>query len=128
MSRMGFDIYFFDANNQSEFLCLIVMIHRVYLIFTISYVILVVLNVLNHHTHLLVSAPPLGSGDPILQHEELLKSRLMAGNLKWLCYLLSTSVYSNCGGMWVDEEVHLMHVNLFLTLQGNFGKKKKKKV
>ncbi|KAI8027572.1 hypothetical protein LOK49_LG02G03640 [Camellia lanceoleosa] len=40
----------------------------------------------------------------ILQHEELLKSRLMVGNLKWLCYLLSTSVYSNCGGMWVAEE------------------------
>ncbi|CAL5384880.1 unnamed protein product [Camellia sinensis] len=83
LEEMGFDIYLFNANEPE----------------------LEVLNVLNHHTHLLVSIPPLvGIGDPILQHEELLKSRLMDGNLKWLCYLSSTSVYGNCGGMWVDED------------------------
>ncbi|XP_057469698.1 uncharacterized protein LOC130758782 isoform X2 [Actinidia eriantha] len=64
-----------------------------------------VLDILNKHTHLVVSIPPIvGIGDPMLQQEELLKSRLMDGNLKWLSYLSSTSVYGNCGGMWVDED------------------------
>lgn len=81
--EMGFDVYLFNA-NEPEF---------------------EVRNILNHHTHLIVSVPPLvGIGDPMLQHEQLLKSMLMEGNLKWLCYLSSTSVYGNCGGMWVDED------------------------
>ncbi|XP_058220759.1 uncharacterized protein LOC131330983 isoform X4 [Rhododendron vialii] len=80
---MGFDVYLFNANEPEP----------------------EVLSILNHHTHLIVSIPPLvGTGDPMLQHEEHLKSMLIEGNLKWLCYLSSTSVYGNCGGMWVDED------------------------
>ncbi|PON90961.1 NAD(P)-binding domain containing protein [Trema orientale] len=79
----GFDIYHFDA-NQPEWS---------------------ILDVLNCHTHLLVSIPPfVGIGDPMFQHEELLKNGLVDGNLRWLCYLSSTSVYGNSGGKWVDEE------------------------
>ncbi|KAL8118527.1 uncharacterized protein LOC141723811 [Apium graveolens] len=63
-----------------------------------------VLDDLSRHTHLLVSIPPVeGIGDPLLQHGELLKSRLVDGNLRWLGYLSSTSVYGNCSGAWVDE-------------------------
>lgn len=40
----------------------------------------------------------------MLQHKELLKEILTDGNLQWLGYLSSTSVYGNCGGAWVDEE------------------------
>ncbi|XP_059634060.1 uncharacterized protein LOC132276589 [Cornus florida] len=83
LEEMGFNVFVFDANKPEP----------------------EVLNVLNYHTHLLISIPVLkGIGDPILQHEELLKSRLMDGDLQWLCYLSSTSVYGNCGGAWVDED------------------------
>lgn len=55
-------------------------------------------------THLLVSIPPIdGIGDPILQHEHFLKGRLVDGNLRWLGYLSTTSVYGDAGGAWVDE-------------------------
>ncbi|XP_052188885.1 uncharacterized protein LOC127799165 isoform X1 [Diospyros lotus] len=81
--EMGFDVHLFDANEPE----------------------VEILNVLNHHSHLLVTIPPLvGIGDPLLQYEELVKSTLMVGNLKWLCYLSSTGVYGNCGGAWVDED------------------------
>ncbi|XP_024030304.1 uncharacterized protein LOC21404752 isoform X1 [Morus notabilis] len=79
----GFDAYHFDANEPEWG----------------------ILDVLKCHTHLLVSIPPfVGIGDPMLQHEELLKNGLMDGNLQWLCYLSSTSAYGNCGGEWVDED------------------------
>ncbi|KAL5557978.1 hypothetical protein UlMin_034189 [Ulmus minor] len=79
----GFRVYNFDANEPEWS----------------------ILEILKLHSHLLVSIPPLvGIGDPMLQHEELLRSRLMDGNLQWLCYLSSTSVYGNCGGEWVDED------------------------
>ncbi|KAI8549606.1 hypothetical protein RHMOL_Rhmol06G0038100 [Rhododendron molle] len=88
--EMGFDVYLFNANEPEP----------------------EVLSILNHHTHLIVSIPPLvGTGDPMLQHEEHLKSMLMEGNLKWLCYLSSTSVYGNCGGMWVDEDYPVCPAN-----------------
>ncbi|XP_062098990.1 uncharacterized protein LOC133804894 isoform X3 [Humulus lupulus] len=85
LEDLGFDndIYHFDANEPEWS----------------------ILDVLNSHTHLLVSIPPfVDIGDPMLQHEELLKKRLMDGNLQWLCYLSSTSLYGNCCGEWVDEE------------------------
>ncbi|XP_050206100.1 uncharacterized protein LOC126655828 isoform X1 [Mercurialis annua] len=63
------------------------------------------LSTLKSYTHLLVSIPSVvGVGDPLLQHEELLRSTLMDGNLQWLCYLSSTSVYGDYGGAWVDED------------------------
>ncbi|KAI7744165.1 hypothetical protein M8C21_020783 [Ambrosia artemisiifolia] len=59
---------------------------------------------MNQHTHLLVSIPPCKDiGDPLLQHGELLKSKLNSDCLQWLCYLSTTSVYGDCGGAWVDE-------------------------
>ncbi|KAI4366348.1 hypothetical protein MLD38_022235 [Melastoma candidum] len=63
------------------------------------------LRVLEEQTHLLVSIPPMkGIGDPMLRHAELLRTTLRQGNLRWLCYLSSTSVYGDCGGAWVDED------------------------
>ncbi|XP_021758310.1 uncharacterized protein LOC110723275 [Chenopodium quinoa] len=55
-------------------------------------------------THLLVSIPPiLDIGDPILQHEDTFKESLVDGNLQWLCYLSTTSIYGDARGAWVDE-------------------------
>ncbi|CBI19752.3 uncharacterized protein LOC100247218 [Vitis vinifera] len=83
LEERGFNIYLFDANEPE----------------------LGVLNALKYSTHLLVSIPPVvGIGDPILQHDKFLKSRIMDGDLQWLCYLSSTSVYGNCGGELVDED------------------------
>ncbi|XVE94651.1 hypothetical protein REPUB_Repub02eG0027100 [Reevesia pubescens] len=79
----GFDVQLFDA-NQPE---------------------MSTMNTLKCYTHLLVSIPPVvGIGDPMLQQGELLRSMLMGGNLQWLCYLSSTSVYGDCGGAYVDED------------------------
>ncbi|TVU22501.1 hypothetical protein EJB05_32202, partial [Eragrostis curvula] len=56
-------------------------------------------------THLLVSIPPIpGIGDPVLNSKEDLKRILNLGNLQWLCYLSTTSVYGDCGGELVDED------------------------
>ncbi|XP_038715929.1 protein YeeZ [Tripterygium wilfordii] len=79
----GFDVHVFDSNEPD----------------------LSALNTLKYYTHLLVSVPPVvGIGDPVLQHKQLLRSTLMDGNLQWLCYLSSTSVYGDSGGAWVDED------------------------
>ncbi|KAJ1408022.1 hypothetical protein SESBI_23876 [Sesbania bispinosa] len=48
-------------------------------------------------------SPVMGIGDPMLQHEELIRSSLVNGGLQWLCYLSSTSVYGDCDGELVDE-------------------------
>nr|POE50551.1 protein yeez [Quercus suber] len=83
LEEKGFDIYLFDANQPEQS----------------------TIDVMKYHTHLVVSIPPVvGIGDPMLQHEELLRSTLMDGNLQWLGYLSSTSVYGDCGGAWVDED------------------------
>ncbi|KAL9228754.1 hypothetical protein vseg_004301 [Gypsophila vaccaria] len=64
-----------------------------------------ILDVMNSYTHLLVSVPTLGNvGDPVLQHENHLRTKLSSGNLQWLCYLSSTSVYGDSKGAWVDED------------------------
>ncbi|KAI7744163.1 hypothetical protein M8C21_020781 [Ambrosia artemisiifolia] len=69
LKKLGLDVHLFDANHPE----------------------LEVINVMNQHTHLLVSIPPCKDiGDPMLQHGELLKSKL-------------NSVYGDCGGAWVDE-------------------------
>ncbi|PRQ27096.1 putative NAD(P)-binding domain-containing protein [Rosa chinensis] len=81
--EMGFDMYLFDANEPD----------------------VTTMDVMKLHTHMVVSIPPIpGIGDPMLQHEQLLRKALLGGNLQWLCYLSSTSVYGNCGGEWVDED------------------------
>lgn len=83
LEEKGFDIYLFDANQPEQS----------------------TIDVMKYHTHLVVSIPPVvGIGDPMLQHEELLRSTLMDGNLQWLGYLSTTSVYGGCGGAWVDED------------------------
>ncbi|XP_072984746.1 uncharacterized protein [Typha latifolia] len=63
------------------------------------------LHALQHATHLLISIPTMaGIGDPLLFLHEDLESTLRQGNLQWLCYLSSTSVYGDCEGAWVDED------------------------
>ncbi|XP_066308630.1 uncharacterized protein [Miscanthus floridulus] len=60
---------------------------------------------LRQATHLLISIPPIpGIGDPLLNLDEDLRRILSHGNLEWLCYLSSTSVYGDCGGVLVDED------------------------
>ncbi|KAK2452355.1 hypothetical protein QL285_000155 [Trifolium repens] len=64
-----------------------------------------ILQLLRNYTHFLFSVPPAsGIGDPMLQYEELIRSYLVNGDLRWLCYLSSTSVYGDCDGELVDEE------------------------
>ncbi|ESQ34827.1 hypothetical protein EUTSA_v10008056mg [Eutrema salsugineum] len=64
-----------------------------------------VLETVKDYTHLLVSIPPLaGIGDPMLRIVELVRDKLTSGNLRWLCYLSSTSVYGDYGGAWVNED------------------------
>ncbi|XP_041017257.1 uncharacterized protein LOC121259657 isoform X3 [Juglans microcarpa x Juglans regia] len=89
LGEMGFDMYLFDANEPE----LVILLPST-------------LEIMKYHTHVVVSIPPVvGIGDPVLQHKELLRSSLTdGGNLQWLCYLSSTSVYGDCGGAWVDED------------------------
>ncbi|XP_052119144.1 uncharacterized protein LOC107493115 isoform X3 [Arachis duranensis] len=83
LEGMGFQVCLFDANYPQPSMR----------------------SLLKDCTHLLVSIPPVaGIGDPMLQHEELLRSSLVDGNLQWLCYLSSTSVYGDCGSELVDED------------------------
>ena len=52
-------------------------------------------------THLLISTPPAGNGDPtFLMHEDDI---LSIPTLEWVGYLSSTSVYGDRDGEWVDE-------------------------
>ncbi|CAL9204174.1 uncharacterized protein LOC135631730 isoform X1 [Musa acuminata AAA Group] len=63
------------------------------------------LHTLQRATHLLVSIPPIvGIGDPLLCLHGELQAAIGDGNLQWLGYLSSTSVYGDCGGAWVDED------------------------
>ncbi|KAJ0257408.1 Uncharacterized protein HA466_0082770 [Hirschfeldia incana] len=63
------------------------------------------LETVKDYTHLLVSIPPLANiGDPVLRNVELVREKLSSGNLRWLCYLSSTSVYGDYGGAWVTED------------------------
>ncbi len=50
-------------------------------------------------THLLVSAPPDASGDPLLRHHAGDLPRTIA----WVGYLSTVGVYGDHGGAWVDE-------------------------
>ena len=55
-------------------------------------------------THLLVTAPPEGSGDPVIAaHHAALEAALAAGTLRWIGYVSTTGVYGDRAGAWVDE-------------------------
>lgn len=58
--------------------------------------------VLKQATHLLISAAPDQSGDPVLTTAKPTLSA-WAHEHKWLGYLSTTSVYGNHDGRWVDE-------------------------
>jgi nucleoside-diphosphate-sugar epimerase len=53
-------------------------------------------------THVLVSAPPDASGDPVLRHYA--QSLARAPSLQWIGYLSTIGVYGNRDGAWIDEE------------------------
>ncbi|KAK8914600.1 hypothetical protein KSP39_PZI023636 [Platanthera zijinensis] len=74
-------------------------------LFEINKIQLRSLSTLQYATHILISIPPIsGAGDPLLCLHEELRPLLSCGNLQWLGYLSSTSVYGDCGGNWVDED------------------------
>lgn len=56
-------------------------------------------------SHLLSSAPPDGTGDPVLEHHRADIAALEG--LAWLGYLSTTGVYGDRGGGWVDEDSDL---------------------
>ncbi|XP_078174613.1 NAD(P)-binding Rossmann-fold superfamily protein [Carex rostrata] len=83
LRTVGIDAHLFDANRHK----------------------LTELETLRDASHVLVSIPPAyGIGDPLLNLHQELHPLLNYGNLQWLCYLSSTSVYGDCGGAWVDED------------------------
>ena len=53
-------------------------------------------------THILVTAPPDGDGDPVLNRYTAAIAE--APGLRWIGYLSSTVVYGDRGGAWVDED------------------------
>ncbi len=61
-----------------------------------------VIDALQTTTHLLISAPPGVTGDPVLTH--CAGSIATAPNLRWIGYLSTVGVYGDHGGAWVDEE------------------------
>ncbi|PKA53893.1 hypothetical protein AXF42_Ash011373 [Apostasia shenzhenica] len=83
LEKMGFDAFTFNINNNE----------------------LGSLSTLGEATHILISIPSdVNFGDPLMSLHEDLRCSLSSGNLQWLGYLSSTSVYGNCGGAWVDED------------------------
>jgi nucleoside-diphosphate-sugar epimerase len=55
-------------------------------------------------THVLSTIPPGASGDPVLEHAgALLEESIRSGQLRWVGYLSTTSVYGHHQGAWVDE-------------------------
>ena len=55
-------------------------------------------------THLLVTAPPLDDGDPVIAaHAAAIEAALAAGGLRWVGYLSTTGVYGDRAGGWVEE-------------------------
>lgn len=56
---------------------------------------------LRRATHVLISAPPMAEGDPVLMH--FADALANASKLQWICYLSTVGVYGESGGGWVDE-------------------------
>lgn len=64
-----------------------------------------VASALARASHLLLSAPPLDDGDPLLVwHREDLES---SDTLEWIGYLSTVGVYGNHDGAWIDEDAAL---------------------
>lgn len=61
-------------------------------------------------THLLISAPPGPSGDPVLLAARP-ALQASAERLKWIGYLSTTGVYGDRNGEWVDESSPLTPTN-----------------
>lgn len=60
-----------------------------------------VVEALQRATHVVVSAPPGDSGDPVLVHH---RSEISAApSVQWIGYLSTIGVYGNHDGAWVDE-------------------------
>jgi nucleoside-diphosphate-sugar epimerase len=60
-------------------------------------------NAFDGVTHVVISAPPDETGDPVLNlHARDFAARAPA--LRWLAYLSTTGVYGDRGGDWVDED------------------------
>ncbi|KAL6565411.1 hypothetical protein OROGR_002362 [Orobanche gracilis] len=70
LEELGYQVFVFDVNDpQPE-----------------------ILETVKHHTHLVISVPPLkGLGDPLFRHKGLVESILKHGRLRWLVYLSSTN-------------------------------------
>lgn len=62
---------------------------------------------LKEATHILISVPPGGAGDPVLEREGRLIGSPGARR-EWLGYLSTTAVYGDRGGGWVDERTPLL--------------------
>ena len=58
---------------------------------------------LDKASHVLSSAPPQPTGDPVLN-----SSAGMLREARWLGYLSTTGVYGDRGGGWVDETARLL--------------------
>lgn len=56
---------------------------------------------INNATHILISIPPIESGDGVLSYYADLIQK--AVNIQWIGYLSSTGVYGDHEGQWVDE-------------------------
>ena len=62
-------------------------------------------NEINRASHILLSIPPLESGDPVFEsYFDTIKN---AANLEWIGYLSTTAVYGDHDGNWVDERTKL---------------------
>ena len=62
-------------------------------------------NEINRASHILLSIPPIESGDPVFEsYFEIIKN---AQNLEWIGYLSTTGVYGDHDGNWVDENTKL---------------------
>ena len=64
---------------------------------------------LSEASHVLLSAPPGESGDPVLHQYHHFVSR--ASHLKWIGYLSTTGVYGDTAGSWVNEASPLNPTN-----------------
>lgn len=60
-----------------------------------------VVDAVGNATHILLSAPPDGTGDPLLR--ALGGAISAAGNVAWIGYLSTVGVYGDRAGAWVDE-------------------------
>ena len=64
---------------------------------------------LSRATHVIISIPPVGSGDPALNlHRDTLDA---APNLQWIGYYSTVGVYGDFGGAWVDEQAETRPIN-----------------